>query len=173
MGACVSWCISRNNTLFSLRHPDAHAFRMTARFTRAVHTKLLSTKLHSPVDPRHIRVRSRAVVELYALGQRSIHTAFWPPLVLGQLLFGLWAYKVEHFLSCTLISLQCLMLIIFQNKLIYLPYIPAGARKETIQEYRPQLLGFDWTTSEVRTRDGKSLSTCVAEIRLAICEAQT
>jgi len=25
---------------------------------------------------------------------------------------------------------QCIMLIIFQNKLIYLPYIPYGARKE-------------------------------------------
>jgi uncharacterized protein len=58
------------------------------------------------------------------------------------------------------------MLIIFQNKLIYLPYIPLGARKEEIKDYRSQLLGYDWTTTEVRTRDGKKLSTCVAEIRL-------
>ena len=100
-----------------------------------------------------------------------MHTALWPPLVFGELLLALWAYKVDT-LSCGLILLQCLMLIIFQNKLIYLPYIPVGARKETIQEYRTQLLGFDWTTSEVRTPDGKSLSTCVAQIRLAICMPQ-
>lgn len=64
------------------------------------------------------------------------------------------------------------MLIIFQNKLIYLPYIPVGARKESIQEYLPQLLGVDWTTSEVKTPDGKSLSTCVAEIRFTECTPQ-
>ena len=58
------------------------------------------------------------------------------------------------------------MLIIFQNKLIYLPYIPLGARNEEIQDYSPQLQGYDWVTTEVRTRDGKKLSTCVAEIRL-------
>jgi hypothetical protein len=60
------------------------------------------------------------------------------------------------------------MLIILQNKLIYLPYIPFGARQETIQEYRPQLLGFDWTTTEVRTRDGKKLVACVSEIRFQL-----
>ena len=65
------------------------------------------------------------------------------------------------------------MMIIFQNKLIYLPYIPYGARNETIQDYTPQLLGLDWTSTEVRTRDGKKLSTCVAEIRLALLQAVT
>ena len=62
--------------------------------------------------------------------------------------------------------LQSLMLIAFQNKLIYLPYIPPGARNETIKDYHLQLLGFDWKTTEVRTRDGKRLGTCVAQIRL-------
>jgi hypothetical protein len=61
-----------------------------------------------------------------------------------------------------------MMLIILQNKLIYLPYIPFGARQETIQEYSPQLLGFDWTTTEVRTRDGKKLVACVSEIRFLV-----
>lgn len=65
------------------------------------------------------------------------------------------------------------MTIIFQNKLIYLPYIPYGARKETIQDYTSDLLGPDWTTTEVRTRDGKKLSTCVTEIRLASLHAET
>lgn len=58
------------------------------------------------------------------------------------------------------------MLIAFQNKLIYLPYIPPGARNESLKDYQPQLLGFDWKTTEVKTRDGKRLGTCVAEIRL-------
>ena len=43
-----------------------------------------------------------------------------------------------------------MMLIILQNKLIYLPYLPPGARQETIEDYLPQLLGLDWTTTEVR-----------------------
>jgi uncharacterized protein len=59
------------------------------------------------------------------------------------------------------------MLIAFQNKLIYMPYIPPGARKESIKDYQPQLLGFDWSTAEVRTQDRKRLATCVAKIRLA------
>jgi hypothetical protein len=58
------------------------------------------------------------------------------------------------------------MLILLQNKLIYLPYIPFGARKETIEAYKPQLLGFGWATSDIRTRDGKKLTACVEEIRL-------
>jgi hypothetical protein len=62
--------------------------------------------------------------------------------------------------------LQSLMLIAFQNKIIYMPYIPLGARKETIKDYQPQLLGFDWSTAEVKTKDGKKLGTCVAKIRL-------
>jgi len=57
------------------------------------------------------------------------------------------------------------MLIILQNKLIYLPYIPPGARQETIEDYKPQVLGLDWATTEVRTRDSKKLVACVAEIR--------
>lgn len=65
------------------------------------------------------------------------------------------------------------MMIIFQNKLIYLPYIPYGARKETIQDYTLHLLGVDWTTTEVKTQDGKKLSTCVTEIRLANPHAET
>jgi len=68
---------------------------------------------------------------------------------------------------------QCLMLILFQNKLIYLPYIPLGARTETIKQYIPQLLGFDWTTAEIITRDGKKLTACVAQIRLTLLHPGT
>ena len=144
---------------------------MTSRFTRAFPPKLLSKGFRPGFHTRLIGARLTADSELNTLRRRTLHTALWPPLVFGELLLALWAYKVDT-LSCGLILLQCLMLIIFQNKLIYLPYIPVGARKETIQEYRTQLLGFDWTTSEVRTPDGKSLSTCVAKIRLVICMPQ-
>ena len=81
------------------------------------------------------------------------------------MLLALWAYKVCD-KEMRLNIVQCLTLIIFQNKLIYLPYLPFGARKETILDYTPELLGFDWMTPKVRTRDGRKLSTCVAEIRL-------
>lgn len=96
---------------------------------------------------------------------RHLQSAFWPPLLVVNLLVALWAYKVCD-KEMRLNTVQCLTLIIFQNKLIYLPYLPLGARKETIQEYESQLLGFDWTTTKVKTRDGRKLSTCVAEIRL-------
>lgn len=101
----------------------------------------------------------------------SLHTALWPPLVFAQLLLSLWAYKVCH-KQARLNMVQCLMMIIFQNKLIYLPYIPYGARKETIQDYIPQLLGFNWATLEIKTRDGERLTTCTAEIRLVSCTPQ-
>ena len=97
---------------------------------------------------------------------RKLHSAIWPPLIFVNLLLALWAYKVCD-KRMRLIMMQCLTLIIFQNKLIYLPYLPFGARKETIQDYTPGLLGLDWMTTKVRTRDGRKLSACVAEIRLA------
>jgi uncharacterized protein len=106
------------------------------------------------------------------IAHHSLHTALWPPLVFAQLLLALWAYKVCY-KQARLNMVQCLMMIIFQNKLIYLPYIPYGARKETIQDYVPQLLGFDWTTLEINTRDDKKLTTCVAEIRFVQLHAST
>jgi hypothetical protein len=45
--------------------------------------------------------------------------------------------------------------------------------ERTIQDYTSHLLGFDWTPTEVRTQDGKKLSTRVTEIRLASMHAET
>jgi hypothetical protein len=88
--------------------------------------------------------------------QRLLHSGLWPPFFFANLLVVVLAYKVWD-KQMRLIIVQCLTLIIFQNKLIYLPYIPFGA---------PQVLGVDWTVTKVKTRDGTKLSTCVAQIRL-------
>ena len=145
-------------------------------------TALLYNKIISPPRPCLLTSRLRILPLHFEFGiplrafapHRSLHTALWPPLVFANILLALWAYKVRFVFSdnrrmrLNFGWAQCMMLIILQNKLIYLPYIPSGARQETIEQYRPQLLGLDWTTTEVRTRDSKKLLACVAEIRFQL-----
>jgi pimeloyl-ACP methyl ester carboxylesterase len=49
------------------------------------------------------------------------------------------------------------MMILFQNKIIYMPYIPLGARGESIEEYVGQCGGVEWEKRTVVTGDGEVL----------------
>jgi len=140
---------------------------MPLRSSRFLYSSLLSGVVSPLIAPVSFRGRFQFAPNIRPAfaSHRRLHQAVWPPLIFVNFLLALWAYKVCD-KEMRLNTVQCLTLIIFQNKLIYLPYIPLGARKETIQEYEAQLLGVDWTTTKVRTRDGRKLSTCIAEIRL-------
>src|ERR1700744_6107699 len=58
-------------------------------------------------------------------GLESLPAILVPPAVFGGLLVTLWAYK-------------CLMMVVFQNKIIYMPSVPPFSRSEKVSDYASQ-----------------------------------
>ncbi|KAI0200849.1 Alpha/Beta hydrolase protein [Astrocystis sublimbata] len=75
------------------------------------------------------------------------------PFVFGGLLAGLWTWK-------------CLMMVVFQNKIIYMPGLPPNSRRETIHDYKDRLVGIDWREERIRAADGTDLALCVTDLQL-------
>lgn len=85
--------------------------------------------------------------------KRKLHaeTLLLPPLVFGGLLGALWVWK-------------CLMMVVFQNKIIYMPGLPPNARRERIEDYAKQCGGVRWEEKRVQAADGTDLALCVASV---------
>jgi hypothetical protein len=81
----------------------------------------------------------------------EIPTVLLPPLVFGGLVIALWTWK-------------CLMMVVFQNKIIYMPGLPPNARRETIEDYKNQCGGIQWREERIRSLDGTRISLCVASV---------
>jgi hypothetical protein len=52
-------------------------------------------------------------------------------VVFGGLVVALWTWK-------------CFMMVVFQNKIIYMPGLPPNARRERIEDYKNQCGGIEW-----------------------------
>ncbi|KAK4542791.1 hypothetical protein LTR36_006167 [Oleoguttula mirabilis] len=74
-----------------------------------------------------------------------------PPSIFVGLLLALWAYK-------------CLMTVLFQDKIIYMPYMPPFARKEKIADYATVCWPVEWEEQRIRSLDGTRISLCVGGI---------
>jgi hypothetical protein len=77
-----------------------------------------------------------------------------PPVVFAGLVMTLWTYK-------------CVMMVIFQNKIIYMPYIPLGARREKIADYARACGSVQWREERIRASDGTEIALCVANVEAA------
>jgi hypothetical protein len=73
------------------------------------------------------------------------------PVVFGGLFVALYTWK-------------CFMLVVFQNKIIYMPGLPPNARWEKIEDYASRCGGIGWREERVRASDGTDLALCVADI---------
>jgi hypothetical protein len=56
------------------------------------------------------------------------------------------------------------MMIIFQNKIIYMPGLPPNARRETISDYVAQCSGITWREERIRASDGTEIALCVTTV---------
>ncbi|CCX04362.1 alpha/beta superfamily hydrolase [Pyronema domesticum] len=81
----------------------------------------------------------------------SIHPVILAPLVFVGLTLTLWSYK-------------CLMMVLFQSRIIYMPSIPPGARREKISDYAAYCRGIQWTEGILTTSDRKTLATASATV---------
>ncbi|KAK0657291.1 hypothetical protein B0T16DRAFT_319916 [Cercophora newfieldiana] len=85
--------------------------------------------------------------------RRCIHipAVLLPPVVFTGLFISLWIWK-------------CVMLVVFQNKIIYMPGLPPNARSETIADYAPLCGGVKWHEERTIAADGTSLALAVATV---------
>lgn len=84
------------------------------------------------------------------------------PVVFAGLFVALWTWK-------------CCMLVLFQNKIIFMPGMPPNSRSESIADYAGQCAGIKWREERVRALDGTNLALCVAEVPLGsrpACQGQ-
>ena len=112
----------------------------------------LSARVHLGCRPRLDSFRRTSLVlwrRNLSLG--SIPTFLVPPTVFVGLLISLWAYK-------------CLMMVLFQNKIIYMPSIPPFSRSEKISDYSTACSPVTWEEKRITSLDGTPVSLCIGKI---------
>jgi hypothetical protein len=75
-----------------------------------------------------------------------------PPVVFLGLGITLWTYK-------------CLMMILFQNKIIYMPSIPPFSRSEKVQTYAKRCFPVIWREQKIVTGDRVRIKLLIGSIR--------
>ena len=101
----------------------------------------------NPLHPHHLHFLVRKPRSC------SLHLSSFltPPAAFLGLLVTLWAYK-------------SLMLVIFQNKIIYMPSVPPFSRAEKIEDYAVSCRPVVWREERIRAADGTRLTLAVGEI---------
>jgi fermentation-respiration switch protein FrsA (DUF1100 family) len=81
-------------------------------------------------------------------------TVLVPPIVFTGLLLALWTYKV-------------VMTIVFQEKILYMSYMPPQTRSEKIEDYAATCRPVEWEEVRIKSLDGTSISLAVGSIPLS------
>lgn len=82
----------------------------------------------------------------------SVTTILTPPLIFTGLLVSLWTYK-------------CLMMVVFQNKIIYMPSVPPFSRSERIKDYEAQCRPIHWQERRIKAKDGVNIALAVSSVK--------
>lgn len=101
------------------------------------------------------RQRAWRRVQVHELGiKRPLHVGHvvMPPLIFAGLFVFLWCWK-------------CTMLVIFQNAIIYNPFLPPNARSLRIAEFASQCGGIQWREERIKSLDGTEIALCVADMQ--------
>ncbi|KAL2263500.1 hypothetical protein VTK26DRAFT_6495 [Humicola hyalothermophila] len=127
---------------------------------RRSHRHIPSAQLRAPVNrrpafPAFEVLRSRVLSDVGS-NRRDIHipTVLLPPVVFGGLLVALWIWK-------------CTMMVVFQNKIIYMPGLPPNARREQIADWASLCGGIHWSKELTVAADGTELALAVTTIHLS------
>ncbi|KAL6877022.1 Alpha/Beta hydrolase protein [Trichoderma novae-zelandiae] len=128
--------------------PIAHLRRL------AIH---VTTRQYRTAAPWAYQLRKCAVQHANRHGRgiakRQLHVgqALMPPAIFTGLFLALWCYK-------------CIMLVLFQNAIIYNPFLPPNARSMQISEFARQCGGVEWREDRIKSLDGTEIALCISEI---------
>lgn len=56
------------------------------------------------------------------------------------------------------------MLVLFQNYIVYNPFLPPNARSMRIEEYARECGGIRWREERIRSLDGTEIAMCVSDV---------
>ncbi|RMJ09696.1 hypothetical protein CDV36_010674 [Fusarium kuroshium] len=82
-----------------------------------------------------------------------------PPLIFGGLFVALWSWK-------------CAMMVLFQNAIIYNPFLPPNARSMRIDEFSRECGGVQWREERIRSLDGTEIALCVSDMPASVTGAK-
>ncbi|KAG2163303.1 hypothetical protein VTO58DRAFT_110813 [Aureobasidium pullulans] len=135
----------RLNCLFARNARPSIFFRqaVSAQPGRGLFTTQYVPLRHKLSPRNHVSVNQR----------RSIFGGVSPfvlvPSVFVGLLIGHWLHK-------------CLLMVLFQNKIIYMPSLPPGSRREKLEDYSKTWAGVSWEERQIRSLDGTKLAVAIA-----------
>lgn len=129
---------------------------------QAVKRLSITRALHSRRHPSNSQHGLRSVkqdtnVLLHRrFGRRTLFDGVSPfiivPSVFVGLLLGHWIHK-------------CFLMVLFQNKIIYMPSLPPGSRREKLQDYTKSWGSVVWEERKIKSLDGTKLTLAVAHPR--------
>lgn len=90
-------------------------------------------------------------MRLRGLATAAIPTVLVPPLIFVALLLSLWVWK-------------CFWIVVMQDKLLYLTWLPPFTRSEKIADYEVECRPVRWEEKQIRSLDGVKLAVCEGRI---------
>jgi fermentation-respiration switch protein FrsA (DUF1100 family) len=133
--------------------------------------RLLLCRVPTLSSPRHLHIsngkrpnaldegnkchRARSIPFAHSCHRRSfltsLPTVLVPPVVFTGLLIALWTYKI-------------VMTVVFQEKILYMSYMPPQTRSERIEDYAATCRPVQWEEVRIKSLDGTNISLGVGSI---------
>lgn len=131
---------------------DARLISFTRQAVKAQPRRgLLTTRAVIPLCRHDFPLRKLAFVRQ----KRTIFSDVSPFILVPGAFFGL---LIGHWIH------KCLLMVLFQNKIIYMPSLPPGSRRERLDEYAKTWAGVSWEEKKIKSLDGTKLSLAIARL---------
>ncbi|RAL10204.1 alpha/beta hydrolase family protein [Aspergillus homomorphus CBS 101889] len=122
--------------------------RLRTQRATTIHTSTPSPRINQPQFPfkqyptiPNLRRQTRTLITT------TLPPILIPPTIFLGLLLALWTWK-------------CLWIVLLQDKLLYLAWLPPLSRSEKIEDYERECRPVQWTETQIRSLDGTKLSVC-------------
>lgn len=115
----------------------------------------LPSKCIPSITKKRVYIGQHVRLSLYqqsrGLSTAAIPSVLVPPLIFVGLLVSLWIWK-------------CFWIVVMQDKLLYLSWLPPLTRSENIADYEKECRPVEWTEKQIRSLDGTKLAICEGRI---------
>lgn len=133
--------------------------RYKAQRSSTIHSKTAWTRTARPQPgPTRWGIQASASQQTRAFRDEAISSllsyvppALVPPTLFVGLVIALWTIK-------------CINMVLFQNKIIYMPNMPPFARNDKIEDYQKECGAVRWREERIKSLDGTRIALCIGEV---------
>ena len=138
--------------MFSIRSCQC-AVRSTTFFMPTLRSRAVSSRISpkAPLGWINNASQDTCMSHSRSFSSTTLIQFITPPCVFAGLVTTLWFYK-------------CMMLIIFQNKIIYMPSIPPFSRSEKLSDYQYLCKSVNWQQHYIKSLDGVKIAFLIGEV---------